>query len=410
MKSDLDRLMEERNLDAFMVLGDSGNNPAMNYLTGGIHLEHAIVLKRRGGLLTLVHGSLERTGAATTGLELVDRDRVYNQYDLLNKHQGDRLNAMLDYYSQVIRDQQLTGRLGVYGKIDAGGAYQLLNRLQAAMPDVEIVGEYADSIFAVARETKDDAEIAELLTAGRETCAVVGEVQEFIQGHGVRGKTVVRADGEPLTIGDVKAFIRMRLMAHGLVEDHDTLFSLGGDSALPHASSNLAQPLELGRAIVLDIFPRTAKGYFADMTRTWSLGYATDDVQEIYDQVREIFDRVMGSLELGKSCRDYQLMTLDYFEERGHPTLRSHPGTRDGYFHSLGHGIGLDVHEGPRLSHGAGADTPLQPGHVFSVEPGLYYQERDLGMRIEDSVAFTESGELVNLNVYPYDLVLPMHG
>ncbi len=62
MKSDLDRLMKERNLDAFMVLGDSGNNPAMNYLTGGIHLEHAIVLKRRGGLLTLVHGSLERTG------------------------------------------------------------------------------------------------------------------------------------------------------------------------------------------------------------------------------------------------------------------------------------------------------------------------------------------------------------
>ncbi len=215
MKSDLDRLMKERNLDAFMVLGDSGNNPAMNYLTGGIHLEHAIVLKRRGGPMTLVHGSLERTGAATTGLELVDRDRVYNQYDLLNKHQGDRLSAMLDYYSQVIRDQQLTGRLGVYGKIDAGGAYQLLNRLQAVLPDVEIVGEYADSIFAVARETKDDAEIAELLTAGRETCAVVGEVQEFIQGHGVRGKTVVRTDGEPLTIGDVKAFIRMRLMAHG---------------------------------------------------------------------------------------------------------------------------------------------------------------------------------------------------
>ena len=85
-------------------------------------------------------------------------------------------------------------------------------------------------------------------------------------------------------------------------------------------------------------------------------------------------------------------------------------GTREGYFHSLGHGIGLDVHEGPRLSHGAGADTPLQPGHVFSVEPGLYYQQRDLGMRIEDSVAFTESGELVNLNVYPYDLVLPMRG
>lgn len=410
MKSDLDRLMTERNLDAFMVLGDSGCNPAMNYLTGGIHLEHAIALKRRGGPLTLVHGSLERIGAATTGLELVDRDRVYNQYELLQKHGGDRFAAMADYYSQVIHDQKLEGRLGVYGKIDAGGAYQLLNQLQATLPNVEIVGEYADSIFSVARETKDDQEIAELLVAGQETCAVVGEIQEFLQSHGVRGKTVVRADGEPLTIGEVKSFISMRLMAHGLVEDHDTLFSQGGDCALPHSSSNIGQPLELGRVIVLDIFPRTAKGYFADMTRSWSLGYATDDVQELYDQVKEIFDQVMGSLALGKPCRDYQLMTLDYFEARGHPTLRSHPGTQEGYFHSLGHGIGLDVHEGPRLSHGAGVETLFQPGHVFSVEPGLYYEKRDVGMRIEDSVAFTESGELINLNVYPYDLVLPMRG
>ncbi len=410
MKSDLDQLMAARNLDALMVLGDSSGNPAMNYLTGGVHLEGAMVLKRRSGPLTLVHGSLERPGAESTGLDLVDRDRVYNQYALLQKHGGDRFAAALDYYSQVISDQKLTGRLGIYGRIDAGGAYQLFNTLQDSLPDVEFVGEYADSLFAEARETKDDAEIAELLDAGRRTCAVVGEIQEFIQSHGVRGDTVIRADGEPLTIGAVKEFMRARLMAHELTEDHETLFSQGGDCALPHSSSNLGQPLQLGRTIVLDIFPHNARGYFADMTRTWSLGYATDEVQEIYDQVKEIFDQAVDALALGKPCRDYQLMTLDYFEARGHPTLRSHPGTHDGYFHSLGHGIGLDVHEGPRLSHGAGVETLFQPGHVFSVEPGLYYEKRDLGVRVEDSFAFTESGELINLNVYPYDLVLPMRG
>jgi Xaa-Pro aminopeptidase len=70
----------------------------------------------------------------------------------------------------------------------------------------------------------------------------------------------------------------------------------------------------------------------------------------------------------------------------------------------------LDIHEEPRLSHAAGNDTLLQPGHVFSVEPGLYYPERGFGVRIEDSVAFDEAGKLVLLTHYPYDLVIPMKG
>ena len=73
MKRDLDRLMAERNLDAFLVMGNSSGNPVMNYLTGGAHLENALVLKRRGGALTLIHGSMERDTAAATGLEVVDR-------------------------------------------------------------------------------------------------------------------------------------------------------------------------------------------------------------------------------------------------------------------------------------------------------------------------------------------------
>src|SRR5690606_7155810 len=97
MKRDLDRLMGERNLDGFLELGDSAGNAAMNYLTGGIHLENALVFKRRGGPLTLVHGSMERDAAASTGLDLVDRDQVYNQYLLLQQHNGDRLAAMVDY-------------------------------------------------------------------------------------------------------------------------------------------------------------------------------------------------------------------------------------------------------------------------------------------------------------------------
>lgn len=410
MKADLDRLMAERNLDGLLVMGDSAGNAVMNYLTGGIHLEQALVLKRRGAPLTLIHGSMERDSAAASGLALVDRDQTYNQYLLLQRHDGDRLAAMVDYLGQVIRDHRLLGRLGIYGTLDAGAALALLPRLQAEIEDVELVGEFGTSLFSLARETKDDAEIAILQEAGRLTCQVVGEVQEFIQGHGVRDEVVMQTDGTPLTIGHVKAFMRSRFMAHGLTEDHDTIFSQGRDAGVPHNSGNPAAPLRLGQSIIFDIFPREQHGYFHDLTRTWCLGYAPDAVQAAWDQCKEIFDRVMGALAVGVPCRDLQIQTCEYFESKGHPTPLSNPGTHEGYVHSLGHGIGLDIHEDPRLSAAAGNETRLQPGHVVSVEPGLYYPERGYGVRIEDSVAFTEAGELINLTNYPYDLVIPMKG
>lgn len=408
MKSDLDGLMAARNIDAFLVVGDSGGNPVMNYLTGNAHLENALLLKRRGGLLTVVHGSMEREIAAATGLALVDRDIRYNQYELLKKHEGNSLAARLDYLLQVIDDQQLTGRLGLYGKMDAGESHILFNQLQDRLVGTELVGEFGESLFTLARETKDNSEIAELADAGRRTSMVVGEVQEFIRHHRTRNEVLVRSDSEPLTIGDVKSFLRTRLLAHDMHEDHGTIFSQGRDAGVPHNSGDPTMPLQLGQSIVFDIFPVTERGYFHDMTRTWSLGYATDNVLLAWEQCKVIFDRIVGSLRVGELCRDYQLMTCAYFESLGHKTPMSHPGTQEGYVHGLGHGIGLDVHEEPRLSHAAGNVTRLQPGHVVSVEPGLYYPDLGFGMRIEDSVALDEAGSLVNLTQFPYDLVVPM--
>ena len=408
MKSDLDRIMDARNLDALLVIGDASGNPTMNYLTGGAHVERAMVVKRRGGPLTLIHGAMEREIAAGTGLALVDRDAVYNTYQLLRQHDGNALAANVDMLRQVLEHQQLQGRVGIYGRVDAGEAYTLFNHLQDRVEGIELVGEYGDSLFKLARETKDDREIAELREAGRLTSLVVGDVLEFIQGHGLRGETVVRQDGEALTIGDVKAFIRSRISVYGMHEDHACIFSQGRDAGVPHNGGAPEMPLQLGKSIVFDIFPQVASNYFHDMTRTWSLGYATDEVQAAWDQTKEIFDRAMAAATLGTACRDLQLMTCDYYEAKGHATARSHPGTHEGYVHSLGHGIGLDIHEGPALSHSAGNDTVLQPGHVFSIEPGLYYPERGYGVRIEDSLAFTEAGQRINLTDFPYDLVIPM--
>lgn len=408
MKSDLDRLMAERNLDGFLVLGDSGGNSAMNYLTGGAAFERALLVKRRGSATTLIHGGMERDDALRTGLELVDRDARYDIFEYLKRADGDRLGAQVAYLADVFRDHGLRGRIGVYGKIDAGEAMTLLNTLHDRLEDTELVGEYGVSLFTQARETKDDAEIARMVEAGRLTGQVVGEVQEFIQAHRTRGEIVVQVSGAPLTIGDVKAFMRARFHHHGLREDHETIFAQGRDAGVPHNRGTLDMPLRLGQTIVFDIFPQVEGGYFHDLTRTWSLGYATDEVWAIWQQVKEIFDRVMAAAAVGLPCRDLQAMTLDYFEGHGHPTARSQPGTHEGYVHSLGHGLGLDIHEGPALSIAAGNTTVFQPGHVVSVEPGLYYPDRGFGVRIEDTIAFRSDGTLMNLSKYPYDLVVPM--
>ncbi len=120
MKSDLDHLMAERNLDGCLVIGNASGNPVMNYLTGGAHLERALVFKRRGAPIVLVHGGMERTIAAATGLELIDRDQRYNQAAYLKRHSGNLLLAEVAYLKEVIEENRLAGRLGVYGMVDAG--------------------------------------------------------------------------------------------------------------------------------------------------------------------------------------------------------------------------------------------------------------------------------------------------
>ncbi|MEM7128930.1 MAG: Xaa-Pro peptidase family protein [Chloroflexota bacterium] len=414
MKSDIDRLMFERELDALLVIGDSDGNSVMNYLTGGGHLEGALIVKKRNEAAVLYHGSMERDTAAETGLQLIDRGVAHNRYQLIQEHDGDHLAADQAYMIRVLQEQQVSGRIGIYGQYDAGEAWALLNGLQTQAPqsglDIELVGEYDDSLFTIAQETKDSDELAELQEAGRLTCLVVGEVQAFIQKHKTQEEKVIQEDGSPLTIGHVKRFMRERLFFYGLDDHNATIFSQGRDAGVPHNRGNEEMPLRLGQAIIFDIFPQRESGYYHDMTRTWCLGYAPPEVESAWEQTKEVFDRAMEMFKVGMPCRDLQLMTCDYYEKLGHPTVLNKPGIQEGYVHSLGHGIGLNIHEDPRLTHAKNYDNKLQPGHVITVEPGLYYPDKGFGVRIEDAVALDENGDLIWLTDYPYDLVIPMNG
>jgi Xaa-Pro aminopeptidase len=408
MKSDIAALMQERQLDAIVVFGSTDTSSDLAYLTDHAALERALYLQRSGADPVLFASVLEREVAAATGI----RVRQWSDYDMnayLERFEKDRLKAAVAQWSDLLRDEGVFGRVGFYGTGDTGAMYLLLRAIAEANPNLDIVGELAPNLFTTARETKDARELDALRAAGRRTTAVIDAVVKFLRSHGVRDGGLVKADGTALVIGDVKAFIRLELARANLDETHESIFSQGRDAGVPHNRGDYGMQLHLGTPIIFDIFPRHREtGYFHDVTRTFCLGRAPETLVRAWDQVKTVFDLVMGELRVGEECRRYQALACDRFEEMGHPTIRKDPKTQVGYVHSLGHGIGLDVHEGPSLGLMPTNTTVLKPGHVFTVEPGLYYPDDGWGVRIEDTVAFDADGRLVNLTDYPYDLVIPM--
>jgi Xaa-Pro aminopeptidase len=403
LKSDIDHLMAERGFDALVVTGPMTGNTALAYMTNGTKIGHGTLIKRRGEPAALLHGAMERDEAAKSGLEGLEYGEL--GYMELLKETGDPFQATLGMLVNALERLEVSGTVAFYGVGDPGRSYLLLKALSERLPDLTITGETDPNLFDVAYATKDAGEIAHMRRVAEDTNAVMGEVVDFVRGHAARDGGLARADGSPLTVGDVKRFARLRLLEHDLEDPEEMIFAVGRDAGVPHSLGEDADPLRLGQAIIFDLFPRElGGGYFHDMTRTFCLGFAPDEVQAAYDDVLACFEHVFGALEIGQEASKYQDMACDFFEARGHKTIRSDPNTHEGYVHSLGHGLGLQVHALPRLV-GQGKDL-LEPNQVFTVEPGLYYPERGFGVRVEDCVLARADGTFESLTPYPKDLVI----
>ena len=406
MKRDIDKLMDERSIDVAVIQGPVKGSATMYYLVNGAAISHAIVIKRRGKEPVLLCSSMEREEAAASGLETVDTSR-YNIVELIKQAGGDRLKAFVEYYRKIFTEFDVSGRVSFYGLGDAGRNYVFLKALAEAVPEVNVTGEFVDNIFLTARMTKSEQELERIKVVGGKTCEVVGGTIDFIKAHQVKDGVFLKKDGTPLTIGDCKSEIKMALAARKLIEEVDTIFAIGRDAGIPHSRGNDDDPITLGKTLVFDIFPQEGgAGYFFDMTRTFVFGEASQEILDSYATLEECFDKVAAELKAGEKASLYQTMTCDFFEERGIETPRTNPQVRNGYVHSLGHGIGLDIHEKPTLSDMTGNKDVLAPGSVFTFEPGLYYPDKGYGMRIEDVYYVHEDGTMENLTNYPRDLVV----
>ena len=410
MKTDLHQLMEREGIDALWIVGAASHNPAMTYFTGNVHVGYGDLILIRGKEPILFCNAMEREEAASTGFEVIVSAK-YEFLKVLEESGGDMQLAGAKVLKMMFEDVGLnSGRVALYGKEEVGPIFGRVKEAQKLLPEIEFIGEASDSILLEARATKDQWEIDHIREMGRITTEVVGKTAALLQDCQINADEVLlNKEGNPLTIGEVKNQINLWLSEQGVENPEGTIFAMGRDAGIPHSAGNPEDEIRLGKTIIFDIFPREAGGgYFYDFTRTWCLGYAPEAEKQLYQDVKTVYETIMDELRIDEAAPFFQERTCELFEEQGHPTIRQDSQLQSGYVHSLGHGVGLDIHERPWFTKRGKTADILKAGSVVTIEPGLYYPERGMGCRLEDSVWVRPDGVMEILAEYPYDLVLPM--
>jgi Xaa-Pro aminopeptidase len=254
-------------------------------------------------------------------------------------------------------------------------------------------------LFNDRRRSKNETELRGIRNAQRACEAALDASRELLRRAHANGAGL-EVDGEPLTCERIKRVIEGVFADHE-VEGGEMIVSHGPQTAVGHnMGSGQIAPNE---PIVFDLFPKDkATGCYADMTRTYVVGEPSDQMKEWYGLVKEALDTSTAGVKPGVNGRKLYEGVCELFHNAGYPTqLHKQPGQvlEDGFFHGLGHGVGLEVHELPAMSR-TGHD--LVPGDVITIEPGLYRSGYG-GLRLEDLVLVTKDGYEV-ITDYPYDL------
>jgi Xaa-Pro aminopeptidase len=253
--------------------------------------------------------------------------------------------------------------------------------------------------FNERRRVKNETELAGIRRAQRAAEAGMDAARDlFRRAQPSNGSLTV--DGEPLTSERVKLAIQAAFTEHGCTAD-EFIVSHGPQSAIGHDMGS--GEIKPGEPIVIDLWPKDAEtACYADMTRSFCIGEIPDELQQYHRVAKESLDKSLAALKSGVKGSEVNKISCEPFHTAGYKTmLNKEPGEviETGYFHSLGHGVGLEVHEQPSLSR---LGEELVAGDVVTIEPGMYRRGWG-GCRLEDLVLVTENGA-ENLTKYPYDL------
>ncbi|MGX1695723.1 M24 family metallopeptidase [Microbacterium keratanolyticum] len=255
--------------------------------------------------------------------------------------------------------------------------------------------------FIMRRRVKSPHELAGIRRATVAAEAGIAHVAAAIERATVAEDGGLLLDGVPLTCEDLKAGVKEAFLRNGC-DDAGMIVAHGPQTCIGHHAGS--GQIFAGEPVTVDICPRDSlSGGNSDMTRTFVKGEINEELAFYYRIVKESFDKTLAAIRPGLPVAELHRISCEPIEAAGQPTqLTKKPGEvlDEGYFHSLGHGVGLEVHEAPSLNQN---DAVLVPGDVLAIEPGCYRQGFG-GVRLEDIVLVTEDGyELIS--DYPYDLI-----
>jgi Xaa-Pro aminopeptidase len=350
---------------------------------------------------------LETDGRRAVLTNVLEADRIARQAPELERLLGEQLgrDELIDEgLSWEAIDRELYVRavseLGIAAAVvPPDFPLAVADRLRAEGVELTPDGE----LFVERRRRKTDAELAGIRRAAHAAVAGVEECARLLREAEIDGEGL-RYEGEVLTSEALRARVREVCARLGAPAPEPIIVApmRAGDAVGHEAGSG---PLPAHAPICLDLWPQDeASGCWADMTRTWVRGDISDAVADLHRLVLEAHERALAVTRPGVLGVDVYGAACDVFEAAGYPTQRTKkPGEslQHGFFFSLGHGVGLEVHEAPAL--GRTGREPLIAGDVVAVEPGVVDPEHG-GMRVEDLVFVTDDGYEL-LTERPYDLV-----
>ncbi|UJA20275.1 aminopeptidase P family protein [Thermoleophilia bacterium SCSIO 60948] len=349
MSTRLDRLraaLAERELDALIVgdlvrPGDSGPDAGANvrWLTGFDGTSSLILAATDRALFVTDFRYTERAERVVPG----EFERVLAEKGLI-----DTLAP------------RLSGRVGFDEAATSVRSHRKL--AESAPDDAELVP--VSGVVEALRRTKDEAEQKAMAAAAK----LADDLLAWLIEQGFAGRSEL----------EIAVALEGRMREHGAEPSFPTIVASGENSALPHhsPSERIVAPgdlLTIDWGVVLD-------GYCSDGTRTFSVGAPSEDQREIYELVLRAQEAGLGAVRAGVSGREVDAVSRRIIEAGGHG---------EHFGHGLGHGVGLEIHEAPRLS--TRSEDELIPGDVVTVEPGVYVPGR-FGVRIEDIVIVTDDG------------------
>ena len=369
MLSDLDRLMRERAIDAVIVPMHEAMHASFRWLARGAKVTRGYAVKLLDRAPVLVTYPMEREEALATGLEV----RLAHEF-------CSKPDDYEELFANMLRELGAGESIAFFGDVPIQLYLTLIESLERRGWRVHrSVGE---DLIQLARKRKEPWELDAIRSVGERTEQVV---------DGVRALLREAEAGRAMKLGDLKAFVSHEIARLGMTEDHETILSQGRDAGVPHSRGDANAPLRMSVPLVLDIFPTDKSvGYYFDLTRTFCIGAIPDELARIHALVLEAFTRARDAMRPATPAASYQTLVCDFFESHGYSTQCSNPKSFDGYVHLLGHGVGLDIHEMP--SFALTKRDVIEEGDVVTIEPGLYFPDREIGVRIEDTFVVTSDG------------------